>query len=52
MDSRALELTGTRVYKPWYYIDFTFSIYLRLIGQQNIYENIKELPNKVSILII
>lgn len=47
---RVIELTGTRLYKPWCYIDFVFSIYLRFIGQQNIFEKIKELPNKVSVL--
>lgn len=52
MDFRAIELTFMRMYKPWYHLDFVFSIYLRLIGQHDIYEKIKILPNKVSVFLM
>ncbi|VVC39214.1 Cytochrome P450, E-class, group I,Cytochrome P450,Cytochrome P450, conserved site [Cinara cedri] len=42
---RAVELISERLFKPWLYPDFIYSIYSKFTGQQNVYKNAQKLPN-------
>lgn len=44
---RATDLDATRIYKPYLYPEIFFSMYLKLTGQQNIFDTVKQLPLQV-----
>ncbi|KAF0752653.1 cytochrome P450 4C1-like isoform X1, partial [Aphis craccivora] len=45
--TKSSELDSLRIYKPWLYPDILFSVYRKLIGQQNIYKTLHKLPNQM-----
>ncbi|XP_060860448.1 cytochrome P450 4C1-like [Metopolophium dirhodum] len=38
------DLDAMRIYKPWLYPEILFSMYLKLTGQQRIFETVKQFP--------
>jgi len=44
---RASELDFLRVVKPWIYPNIMFSLYLKLKGDSNVFNNLYKLPLKV-----
>lgn len=45
--TKASELDAMRIYKPWLYPDFIFSIYGKITGLHKVYETLHKLPNQV-----
>ncbi|XP_022175937.1 cytochrome P450 4C1-like [Myzus persicae] len=41
------ELDALRIYKPWLYPEFAFSMYLRLKGHQKVFETVKKFPLQI-----
>ncbi|XP_060860449.1 cytochrome P450 4C1-like [Metopolophium dirhodum] len=41
------ELEGMRIYKPWLYPEIVFSMYLKLTGQQRVFETVRKFPLQV-----
>ncbi|XP_022175938.1 cytochrome P450 4C1-like [Myzus persicae] len=44
---RATDLLAKRIYKPWLYPEIVFSMYLKLTGQQKVFETVKKFPLQV-----
>lgn len=45
-----MQLNGIRISKPWLYPEIMFSMYLKLIGKEKIYETVQKFPSQVCLL--
>nr|UMO80440.1 cytochrome P450 CYP380C40 [Myzus persicae] len=44
---RATDLCAMRIYKPWLYPEFVYSMYLKFTGQHRVFETVKKFPLQV-----